>query len=559
MAKVFADDVALLNRITGPYHDIATGMRNPGLKVDAGVPVAPRIILANRGTYDETAIPVSVAIDSAGARIYQQQMILPALDSAETDSIDFPAWTPGPGGNVYQVAAWHSLAGDTNRMNDTARRVVTVRRHDLAMQSMNVGARVRALNPFAPTGFINNLGDYAEAGFSAFCKVESAGVEIYSQSVTVDSVPIGATRPVAFPTWYVGPESTNYTLTMWHNCGPDQNRRNDTLARTTMSSASVLRVAIEIAATSAGRTPPNACYRIDSLCDALGWTDSIVVGTDIDEVSELANYDVVVTGDVGYNDNDFLTYQSALLQWVRQGGGFVGLGWIVYGIANQNARMMDSALAVNCINHYGFTTLGQVHIIDNTHPITMGVSDFNVYSHGEYAVAGMWPGATMLGDYTAASGQASIACKREGAGRSVYLGPIYFGTFGGYQNEPYYDDENAMRLLKQSLEWAAWGTTGVEQQKEAALLPRLTEARPNPLREHAVIGYSLPRELDVRLSVYDLGGRLVTELGGGAQQAGRYSVAWNRTDRTGARVSPGVYFCKLSSGSYTATRKLVVE
>jgi len=546
--------------LPGPRHDVAMDkVLAPATKIDPLTPLAPTCIVKNRGTYPEPNVMVYCKVESLGTQIYSQSQTITLLDSAGADTVEFPNWNVGPGSQTYDLTFWHFYSPDTNRRNDTLRKTTTTRGHDLSMLSMNVGTRVRALTPFTPTGFIDNLGDYTEAGFSAYCKIESAGTEIYSETVTVDSVPIGATRPVAFPTWNVGPESTYYTLTMWHNCGPDQNRRNDTLARTTMSSASVLRVAIEIAQGSAGRSAPNACYRIDSLCDAQGWTDSIVVGTDIDDISELANYDVVVTGDVGYNDNDFLTYQSALLQWVRQGGGFVGLGWIVYGIANQNARMMDSALAVNCGGHYNFLTQGQVHIIDNTHPITAGVGDFNVYSHGEYANSGMWPGAVMLGDYTAASGHASIAYKTEGAGRSVYLGPIYFATFNGYQNEPYYDDANAMRLLKQALEWAAWGATGVESPRSAALLPRLTEARPNPFSIAATISYDVPRAGRVELAVYDLAGKLVRTLVSGVEAPGARSVVWNREDNAGHEAANGVYFVRLVCDGNVATRKLIVR
>ncbi len=546
--------------LPGPRHDVALDkVLAPQAKIDPLVPLAPVCIVKNRGTFPEPNVQVYCKVESLGTTIYSQSQTITLLDSAGVDTVTFPNWNVGPGSQTYDLTFWHFYSPDTNRRNDTLRQSTTTRGHDLSMQSMNVGSRVRALTPFTPTGFIYNLGDYTEAGFSAFCKIESAGVQVYSQTVVVDSVPIGATRPVAFPAWNVGPESTHYTLTMWHNCGPDQNRLNDTLVRTTMSSASVLRVAIEIAAGSNGRYPPNACYRIDSLCRAQGWTDSIVVGTDIDQVSELANYDVVVTGDVGYNDNDFLTYQSALLQWVRQGGGFVGLGWIVYGIANQNAWQMDSCLAVQCGGHYRFLTSGTVNVLNNTHPVTAGVGTFNVYGHGEYAALGIWPDATMLGDYSAASGQASIAVRNVGAGRSVYLGPIYFATFSGYQNEPYYDDPDAMRLLKQALEWAAWGATGVESEKQTVLLPRLTEARPNPFSIAATICYDLPRAGHVNLAVYDLAGKLVRTLVSAHETPGAKSLLWNRTDNSGHEVANGVYFVKLAADNNVATRKLVVK
>jgi len=378
--------------------------------------------------------------------------------------------------------------------------------------------------------------------------------------VAVDSVVTGGTRTVTFPAWNVGPESTVYAVRMHHNCGPDQNRRNDTLYKVTTATELVMRVAIEISSGSVGRTPPNACYMIDSLCDAQGWEDSIVSGEDIDEPSELANYTVVVTGDVGHSDNDFNTYESALAEWVRGGGGFVGLGWIVFGIANKSAWIMDSVLPVSSRSHYQFLTSGQVNIIDNTHPVTPGVNNFNIYSHGEYAAAGMWPGATMLADYTAAPGEEAVAVMTPGSGRSVYLGPIYFGAFQTYSNEPYYSDPDAMRLLKQAIEWAAMGGgTGMEERPEPPGVARLTGVAPNPFDAATTISYTLPVAGRVKLAVYDLAGKLVRTLANGVQSPGAKRLVWNRTDGSGRELARGVYFLRFETEGSVQARKLVLR
>jgi len=322
-----------------------------------------------------------------------------------------------------------------------------------------------------------------------------------------------------------------------------------------------IKVAIEIAESSNGRVAPNACYRIDSLCKAEGWEDSIVVGTDIDSASKLANYSVVVTGDDGYTDNDFRTYQDALKDWVRNGGGFVGLGWIVFGAYRDSAWQMDSIMAVTAAGDYGFTTTGQVRVDDSTNPVTQNVRDFDIQAYGEYANAGLQPGATALGDYTADSGKASIAVREVGAGRSVYLGPIYFGTFQGYSNEPYYDDTNAMRLLKQAIEWAASRESTAISGPRTAPLQRagLGAAAPNPFRFQTTIDYSLVSAGWASFAVYDLAGNLVRTLVADALPAGPGKVTWNGTDDKGRTVAPGVYICHLQARGTSLSRKLVVR
>jgi len=80
---------------------------------------------------------------------------------------------------------------------------------------------------------------------------------------------------------------------------------------------------------------------------------------------------------------------------------------------------------------------------------------------------------------------------------------------------------------------------------------------PNPFNRHAVINYTLPAEVEVDLRVLDRGGRVVTTLVSGRQNAGRYRVTWNLDSRARAELANGVYFYRLTAGENTATRKMV--
>jgi hypothetical protein len=166
----------------------------------------------------------------------------------------------------------------------------------------------------------------------------------------------------------------------------------------------------------------------------------------------------------------------------------------------------------------------------------------------------------MLGDYTAATGQASIAVREVEAGRSVYIGPIYFGAFSNYQNWPYYDDADAMLLLKQAIEWAALGSTGISGPGSGpAPRAELRGAVPSPFRFRTTINYSLPAAGRATLVVYDLAGKLVRTLVSGNLPAGAGRVSWNRTDDAGRAVARGVYFCRLQADGTNLSRKLVVR
>ena len=237
---------------------------------------------------------------------------------------------------------------------------------------------------------------------------------------------------------------------------------------------------------------------------------------------------------------------------------------LVYGVYNGPGpgSAMDSVSAAKCSRDYGFVSSGQVRIMSTDHEITEGVGQFTVQDVGEYPQAGLWEGAVMLGDYTDNPGRPSIAYRMLGEGRSVYLGTGYFADFGVHENEPYYRDGNAVKLLTQAIRWAASGPGAGAAEAPRSLVPKragITEIRPNPLTGQAVVRYNLTRPGNVALAVFDLAGTKVRTLVSGHEQAGQNAVTWNRADDTGRQVPAGVYFCRFETEDRTDTRKLVVR
>lgn len=89
--------------------------------------------------------------------------------------------------------------------------------------------------------------------------------------------------------------------------------------------------------------------------------------------------------------------------------------------------------------------------------------------------------------------------------------------------------------------------------------PTLEQNYPNPFNPATTITYTLPRASSITLRIYDLMGREIRTLVSGGQPAGIHRVSWNGTDASGALVSGGVYFCRLTSDAgYTATRSLML-
>ncbi|MBN2363361.1 choice-of-anchor J domain-containing protein, partial [candidate division WOR-3 bacterium] len=103
---------------------------------------------------------------------------------------------------------------------------------------------------------------------------------------------------------------------------------------------------------------------------------------------------------------------------------------------------------------------------------------------------------------------------------------------------------------------------GVEEQENPVNGPvvqfALMRAYPNPVRGRAVIGYSVGSEVPVRLAVYDISGRQVSELVNAVQGPGVYRVEWDGRDERGTLVSSGTYFYRIVAGSFTDANKIVV-
>jgi len=98
------------------------------------------------------------------------------------------------------------------------------------------------------------------------------------------------------------------------------------------------------------------------------------------------------------------------------------------------------------------------------------------------------------------------------------------------------------------------------QEREGAVPAEfaLSQNYPNPFNPSTRIDFSVPYEADVTLAVYDVLGRLVSTLAGGRMEAGLKTAVWDGTNAAGADVPSGVYFLRMTAGSFAATRSMVL-
>jgi hypothetical protein len=100
--------------------------------------------------------------------------------------------------------------------------------------------------------------------------------------------------------------------------------------------------------------------------------------------------------------------------------------------------------------------------------------------------------------------------------------------------------------------------TGVEETAGIPAVTRLASIYPNPFNPTTRIVFDLSEKAAVHIAVYDIGGRLVCTLKDGVLEAGRHGVLWQGVTDSGARVSSGVYFCRMKAGAISQTMKMVL-
>ncbi len=86
----------------------------------------------------------------------------------------------------------------------------------------------------------------------------------------------------------------------------------------------------------------------------------------------------------------------------------------------------------------------------------------------------------------------------------------------------------------------------------------LTQNYPNPFNPTTKFKFSLPKESDVTIVVYDIMGRVVKVLVKDKYIAGKYEVDWNGTNSMDNQIASGVYFYKIVAGGYTDVKKMIM-
>lgn len=113
----------------------------------------------------------------------------------------------------------------------------------------------------------------------------------------------------------------------------------------------------------------------------------------------------------------------------------------------------------------------------------------------------------------------------------------------------------AIQVLLTSVQYAV-GIQSISNEVPAKF--ELSQNYPNPFNPSTKINFSIPKNENVTLKVYDMMGREVITLVNQKMNPGKYSQEWLGINAAGAKVASGVYFYRLVTPSYSEVKKMVL-
>jgi photosystem II stability/assembly factor-like uncharacterized protein len=160
----------------------------------------------------------------------------------------------------------------------------------------------------------------------------------------------------------------------------------------------------------------------------------------------------------------------------------------------------------------------------------------------------------------------------------IYIGTdlgVYLSTNGGVNWNAFND--NLPLVVVQDMHYYRGDSTirigthgrGVWKTKAAAAISVSSNEKPeilngfntfpNPSSTDVTIEYSLKQRTNVTVKIYNVNGQEIADLLNAQQPAGTYKVRWDRRNAAGQKVSPGVYYIRLTKDGTAYSMKQITN
>jgi hypothetical protein len=266
---------------------------------------------------------------------------------------------------------------------------------------------------------------------------------------------------------------------------------------------------------------------------------------------------VVISYPAAGNTAQLKAYASSLSRFLQQGGGIIVTGTHEFSVLQQ-MNLFDLDFGYYCKNR-------PIHSQSTDHPILNGISSETMLNNYLYPLDVSDPAFVTLADV---GGYPVVGYKPVGAGKVAYIGIEY-----------YYEEEQATRLLQNTIIWMAgqYAQAAVSGNMPAGsdLRPRKrteeylyagsSQSRseqpvvaeldlkiyPNPYMEKGNLDINLNRATQVSVEMTDESGRIVAVL------LPRRSLNTGTYRLELPNVAPGIYFIQCQTGESNTVRKVV--
>lgn len=86
----------------------------------------------------------------------------------------------------------------------------------------------------------------------------------------------------------------------------------------------------------------------------------------------------------------------------------------------------------------------------------------------------------------------------------------------------------------------------------------LSQNYPNPFNPYTFLKFELPEKSNVVISIYSLLGKMVKEWEFNDKEAGYHELRWDGKDKTGNKVSSGIYILNMKADDFSQIRKMTL-
>ena len=97
--------------------------------------------------------------------------------------------------------------------------------------------------------------------------------------------------------------------------------------------------------------------------------------------------------------------------------------------------------------------------------------------------------------------------------------------------------------------------------EEDTVIPESIDVKgnyPNPFNANTTIVFTLPQELYITVTMYNIMGQKVRTLASGSRIAGIHNISWDGCDNSGQHVSSGIYFYKIESQNHVKSGRMLL-